>query len=67
MFEVYAAVWDADNALDRSQTFSTKSAALAHYNYLKDNPGLLNGSGFDLTITDLESGDEVLSSNISPL
>lgn len=65
MFEVYAAASDAE-VMDRSQTFPTQAQALEYYSYLKANPGLLNGSGFDLYLTDLESDDEVISEYIPP-
>ena len=59
MYEVHAAAWDSENVFDRFQSFDTKSAALEYYNYLKDNPALMNGSGYDLYLTDLESDIEL--------
>ena len=59
MFEVYAAAWDSESVMDRTKSFDSKSAALEYYNYLKDNPSLMAGSGYDLTLTDLESDTEV--------
>ena len=67
MYEVYAAAWDSESGTDRSQVFDTKSAALDYYQYLKDNPALMAGSGFDLTLTDLSADRQLELASIAPL
>ena len=67
MFEVYAAAWDSENVTDRLRTFDTHCAALDYYNYIKDNPSLMAGSGFDLTLTDISTDEQLVLASINPL
>jgi hypothetical protein len=67
MFEVYAAPWDADSCMDRSYIISSLPDAVVQYQELLDNTALMQGFGFDITLTDLDSDSELMSASVSPL
>ena len=67
MYQLSATPWDADACMDKYYTFDTLPAAIQQYQELLDNPSLMQGFGFDLTLTDLDSDSELMSASMSPL
>ena len=67
MYQVYASPWDADSCMDRYYTIGTLPDAVQQYQELLDNPSLMQGVGFDLTLTDIHSDSELMSASVSPL
>ena len=67
MFNVYACPWDADVCMDRSYLISTLPDAVVQYQELLDDTSLMQGFGFDITLTDVDSGSELMSASVSPL
>ena len=67
MYQVYAAPWDADACMDRSYIIGSLPDAVVQYQEILDNTALMQGVGFDITLTDLDSYSELMSASVSPL